>query len=87
MLFVFRKTVTHRSSQEDRQRLTAEDIERRAYAFALDAVTSAPGVTTNQNGAFGGLASVRIRGNTSGQTLVILDGVPFGDPTGVDGRI
>ena len=65
--------------------ITAEEIEKRAYAFALDAVAAAPGVTTNQNGTFGGLASVRIRGSAAGQTLVILDGVPLGDPTSVDG--
>jgi len=65
--------------------ITAEDIELRGYAFALDALASAPGVTINQNGAFGGLASVRIRGAASDQTLVLLDGVPLGDPTAVGG--
>ncbi len=65
--------------------ITAEDIEIRGYAFALDAIAAAPGVTVNQNGAFGGLASVRIRGAASDQTLVLLDGVPVGDPTAVGG--
>ncbi len=65
--------------------ITAEDIELRGYAFALDALAAAPGVTINQNGAFGGLATVRIRGASSDQTLVLLDGVPLGDPTAVGG--
>lgn len=65
--------------------ITAQDIELRAYQFALDAIASAPGVTVNQNGAFGGLATVRIRGASTDQTLVLLDGVPFGDPTSVGG--
>ncbi len=65
--------------------ITAEDIELRAYQFALDAIATAPGVTINQNGAFGGLASVRIRGASTDQTLVLVDGVPFGDPTAVGG--
>ena len=65
--------------------ITDEDIELRGYAFALDAIAAAPGVTINQNGAFGGLASVRIRGAGSDQTLVLLDGVPVGDPTSVGG--
>jgi vitamin B12 transporter len=65
--------------------ITAEDIELRGYAFALDALASAPGITVNQNGAFGGLATVRIRGAASDQTLVLLDGVPLGDPTAVGG--
>lgn len=65
--------------------ITAEDIDIRGYQFALDALASAPGVTVNQNGAFGGLATVRIRGAASDQTLVLLDGVPLGDPTSVGG--
>lgn len=65
--------------------ITTEDIELRGYQFALDALASAPGVTVNQNGAFGGLATVRIRGAASDQTLVLLDGVPLGDPTSVGG--
>ena len=65
--------------------ITADDIELRAYQFALDAIATAPGVTINQNGAFGGLATVRIRGASTDQTLVLLDGVPFGDPTSVGG--
>jgi len=65
--------------------ITAEDIELRAYQFALDAIATAPGVTINQNGAFGGLATVRIRGASTDQTLVLIDGVPFGDPTAVGG--
>ncbi len=65
--------------------ITADDIEIRGYAFALDAIAAAPGVTVNQNGAFGGLATVRIRGASSDQTLVLLDGVPISDPTAVGG--
>lgn len=65
--------------------ITADDIELRGYAFALDALASASGVTINQNGAFGGLATVSIRGAATDQTLVIVDGVPFGDPTSVGG--
>ncbi len=65
--------------------ITAEDIELRAYQFAVDALASAPGVTVNQNGSYGGLATVRIRGASSDQTLVLLDGVPLGDPTAVGG--
>lgn len=65
--------------------ITADDIELRGYTFALDAIAAAPGVTVNQNGALGGLATVRIRGAGTDQTLVLLDGVPLGDPTAVGG--
>ena len=61
--------------------ITAEDLKKLDFDFALDAVASAPGVTINQNGSYGGAASVRIRGASSGQTLVLIDGVPVGDPS------
>ncbi|MEL6388407.1 MAG: TonB-dependent receptor [Pseudomonadota bacterium] len=65
--------------------ITAEDIEELGFDFALDAVAAAPGVTINSNGAFGGSASVRIRGASSEQTLVLVDGVAVNDPTSPGG--
>lgn len=65
--------------------ITADDIDQLGFDFALDAVASAPGVTVNQNGAYGGLASVRIRGAQSGQTLILIDGVPINDPSSTSG--
>jgi vitamin B12 transporter len=65
--------------------ITAEDIEALGVDFAIDALALAPGVTVNQNGAFGGAASVRIRGAASGQTLVIIDGVVANDSTSPGG--
>lgn len=60
--------------------LTADEIEERQYAFTVDAIRSLPGVIINQNGPFGGSASVRIRGASSDQTLVLVDGVIVNDP-------
>ncbi|MEL8056341.1 MAG: TonB-dependent receptor [Pseudomonadota bacterium] len=65
--------------------ITAEDIEELGFDFALDAVASAPGVTINSNGAFGGQASVRIRGAATEQTLVLIDGIPVNDPSSPGG--
>ena len=65
--------------------ITAEDIDALGFDFALDAVAAAPGVTVNTNGAFGGQASVRIRGAATGQTLVLIDGIPVNDPTSPSG--
>ena len=65
--------------------ITAEDIDALGFDFALDAVAAAPGVTVNTNGAFGGQASVRIRGAASEQTLVLIDGIPVNDPTSPGG--
>ncbi len=65
--------------------ITADDIKATGVDYVLDAVAMAPGVTINQNGAYGGSASVRIRGATSEQTLVIIDGVVANDPTSPGG--
>lgn len=65
--------------------ITAADIAARGYTFALDAIASAAGVTTNQNGAYGGTGSVRIRGAASEQTLVLIDGMVVNDPTSPGG--
>ncbi|MEM7432599.1 MAG: TonB-dependent receptor [Pseudomonadota bacterium] len=65
--------------------ITADQIEALNLEFALDAIALAPGVTINQNGTFGGSASIRIRGASSEQTLVIIDGVVVNDPTSPGG--
>lgn len=65
--------------------ITATDLEDFGFRFLLDAIATSPSVTVNQNGSFGGLASVRIRGASTGQTLVLIDGVPVGDVSTTDG--
>ena len=65
--------------------ITASEIEALGVDYVLDAIAAIPGVTINQNGTFGGTASVRIRGASSGQTLVIIDGIVVNDPTSPGG--
>ncbi|HEX5789155.1 MAG TPA: TonB-dependent receptor [Woeseiaceae bacterium] len=65
--------------------ITAEDIESLGVNLAVDALARVPGVTVNQNGAFGGVASVRVRGAASEQTLVLVDGVVTNDPSSPGG--
>ena len=65
--------------------IAAAQIEALGFDHALDAIASAPGVTVNRNGAFGGAASVRIRGGASGQTLVMIDGVSVNDASSPGG--
>lgn len=65
--------------------ITAEEIDALGVDYVLDAVATIPGVTINQNGPFGGAASVRIRGAASEQTLVIVDGVVVNDPSSPGG--
>jgi vitamin B12 transporter len=65
--------------------LTSEDLRRLGVVTLLDALATAPGVTINRAGPFGGVASLRVRGAASDQTLVIIDGVPVGDPSAPGG--
>lgn len=65
--------------------ITRRDLDELGFDFALDAVALAPGVTINSNGPYGGVASVRIRGADSNQTLVLIDGVPVNDPSSPSG--
>ena len=54
-------------------------IDLRQASFAGDLLTTVPGVAFTQAGAFGGVASVRMRGASSDKTLVVIDGVPQND--------
>jgi vitamin B12 transporter len=65
--------------------LTEADLELAGFDFLPDALARVPGVTVNQNGAFGGTSTVRIRGAASEQTLVLLDGIPVNDPASPGG--
>lgn len=60
-------------------------IEARQYSFVADALKEAPGVAVARNGAAGGFASARIRGSSSGQTLVVIDGFVVNDPAAPQG--
>jgi len=56
-----------------------EALERGQYSFVLDALQTLPGVAINQNGGFGGQASVSIRGAATAQTVILIDGVQMND--------
>lgn len=59
--------------------LDQEQLKQRSHIYVTDALMSVPGVTVNQNGPFGGQATARIRGASTGQTLVLLDGIVIND--------
>ncbi len=65
--------------------LSDEALARGQYSFALDALQRLPGVSVNQNGAYGGTATVRIRGASSDQTMILVDGVQINDPSAPGG--
>ena len=61
--------------------ITDLDIERKQYSYVLDALADIPGVSISQNGSFGGTASVSIRGSSSNNTVILIDGVQLNDPS------
>ncbi len=62
------------------------ELEARQTPFVEDVLSTIPGVGVARNGAFGGLASIRIRGASPDKTLVLIDGVPAGDPADPNGN-
>ena len=60
--------------------VTAEQIQQRQVYSVAEALRLLPGVDVVQSGNPGGLVSVFIRGATSEQTKIMLDGIPLNDP-------
>lgn len=58
-----------------------EHIEAYGARTVGDALQEVPGVELESYGAFGSLVNYGIRGSTSEQTLVLVDGQPVSDPT------
>lgn len=65
--------------------IDAAEIRTRQYQFVADALADAAGLSIARNGAFGGQAALRIRGEASGRTLVLIDGVVVNDPAAPGG--
>lgn len=65
--------------------ISEEVLIERQYSYLLDALQSLPGVALNQNGSFGGVATISIRGASSDQTVVLIDGVQVNDTSSVGG--
>lgn len=55
--------------------VTREEIERRNPLFLADILRTIPGVEVTQTGGPGQVSSVRLRGGTAAQVLVLVDGV------------
>lgn len=58
----------------------ADEIERRQSASIVDLLRTVPGLSLTQSGSPGKVASLFVRGASSAQTLVLLDGVVLNDP-------
>ena len=65
--------------------VTHDDIERLGATGLRDVLQAVPGLFVHDSGGFGSTSNVTLRGSNPGQTLVLIDGVRVGDPTGTDG--
>ncbi|WP_438726840.1 TonB-dependent receptor plug domain-containing protein [Parasphingorhabdus sp. DH2-15] len=59
----------------------ADEIDQIQTPDITQILERAPGVTTTRNGPIGGFTSVRVRGSTSDQVLVLIDGIRLNDPS------
>ncbi len=62
--------------------ITAQDIEKKLSSTAMEALQDVPGLTLEQSGGPGEIASIYTRGSDDGDTLVLLDGIPMNNPVG-----
>lgn len=60
--------------------VTAETLDDRRIAYAVDALRALPGVAVSRTGGPGGTTQVRLRGAESNHTLVLIDGVEVSAP-------
>ncbi|MBV8639019.1 MAG: TonB-dependent receptor [Candidatus Eremiobacteraeota bacterium] len=67
---------TLRSTTRTTYVVTAADIARRGYRTVGDALAEVPGVEINRYGGIGSNVSYGIRGSSSAQVLVLIDGLP-----------
>lgn len=61
--------------------VSRDEIERRQYRVATEALRQLPGVAVARAGGPGGQTSVFLRGAASEHTLVLVDGVEMNDPS------
>lgn len=59
-----------------------QEIELRGYQTVADLLRTQPGVAVSNSGGQGKQTSIRIRGEESYRTLVVIDGIDVSDPTG-----
>ncbi len=63
--------------------ITAEQIESSGQSLVTDVLRRVPGVDVSRSGGSGGNVSIFMRGTDNKHTLVLVDGVEYGDPAGI----
>ncbi len=65
--------------------ITADDIAQRDFITVPQVLSSVAGFSTYSNGGLGQSTSMLLRGFDSKRVLVLIDGVRYNDPTGLNG--
>jgi vitamin B12 transporter len=63
-----------------------EQIQASNPGSLVDVLRTVPGLDVTETGGPGASTSVRLRGASSGQTLVLIDGIRVGDPSSASGE-
>lgn len=61
--------------------MDARELEMKSYPALSDALRTLPGLQVSHNGSLGSQTSVRIRGEESHRTLMLIDGINVSDPS------
>ncbi len=77
----------HPLDTADITRITAKDLEQQQSVTLADALRRVPGVYLTQDGGIGQKATVSLRGASTGQTAVILDGMHINDVSADNGAV
>ncbi|MCW2285184.1 vitamin B12 transporter [Rhodoblastus acidophilus] len=67
--------------------IPSQEVERRGSTGLDDVLRGTPGLNIYSSGGVGTLSSVSLRGATSGQTLVLIDGIRINDPSTTNGGV
>ncbi len=65
--------------------ITSEELEEKHIKTVLEALKTR-GISTTQSGGIGQQSSLFLRGFSSGNTLVLIDGISYNDPTTTEGQ-
>ncbi len=66
--------------------ITSEEIAKSGQTSVAEVLKSAPGIDTSSTGGPGSSTSIYLRGADPKYTLVLVDGVPFTDPSMMNGE-
>lgn len=67
--------------------ITEEDIKKQGMSSVVDVLRTVPDINVVQNGAFGGRTRVYLRGVSTGQTIVMINGMRIYDPMSTDASL